>query len=124
MPTNQEQLFTCHSCQLEWSYEFLQTKIEGKSYCVECVEKEQSQAKPQPKSFTCEFCHKQKQEKPIYAHVKNMPDKRDSRDIALICSYCSYARAKKENFYCPRTSSGRDIWDINIPEFDCYCPRN
>src|SRR5438874_429240 len=49
------------------------------------------------------------EEKNVYAHVKNMPDKRDSRDIAVLCSYCSYARAKKENFYCPRFSSGRDV---------------
>ena len=73
------------------------------------MEQETKKDQPQPTSFTCEFCHKSKQEKPTYAHVKNMPDQRDSRDISRLCSYCSYARAKKENFYCPRFSSGRDV---------------
>lgn len=124
MPTN---LFTCSQCNLEWSYEFLKIKDPfGKEYCVECVEKMEEEAQkptPQPQTFTCEFCHQTKEAKPIYAHVKNMPDKRDSRDISQLCSYCSYARAKKENFYCPLKSSGRDVWDISVPEFDCYCPR-
>lgn len=126
--TNKEQLFTCANCKLEWSTEFLQLKTpDGKEYCWDCVdkmEKETKKAQPQPSAFTCEFCHKSKPETPIYAHVKNMPDQRDSREISKLCSYCSYARAKKENFYCPRKSSGRDVWDINIPEFDCYCPRD
>jgi len=72
------------------------------------MEQTAKKAQPQPSTFICEFCHKQKEGQPIYTHIKNMPDKRDSRDISRLCSYCSYARAKKENFYCPRFSSGRD----------------
>ncbi|CAG8461221.1 16970_t:CDS:2 [Gigaspora margarita] len=75
---------------------------------------------PQASTFTCEFCYKQKEGQPTYAHVENMPDKKDSREISRLCSYCSYARAKKTNFYCPRFNSGRDVWDLNTPEQEIF----
>jgi len=116
-----EPIFICHSCQLEWNYEFLGIKNrEGKELCEECAEQ---LINKQNSNFNCEFCHKNQEGKPVLTHVKNMPDKRNSKEISRICSYCSYARAKKENFYCPRFSSGRDNWDINVPEFDCFCER-
>lgn len=127
MKSNREVIFICYSCQLEWGYEFLGIKnSQGEEYCFDCWNNKPEQAENnnfQLKPFICEFCSKNKAEKPIYAHVKNMPDKRNSKEISQICSYCSYARAKKENFYCPRFSSGRDSWDPNVPEFDCFCER-
>jgi len=111
----------CHSCQLEWGIEFINKNNQGEDICVNCGEKPKESVKPD--TFACEFCHQTKLGQAIFAHVKNMTDKRDSRQIATLCSYCSYARAKKENFYCPRFSSGRDSWDLNVPEFDCFCER-
>jgi hypothetical protein len=76
---------------------------------VDKMTEEAKKNKPQPPTFTCEFCHKTKEGTGKYCHVKNMPDKRSSKEVSLICSFCSYYKAKKENFYCPRYSSGRDV---------------
>jgi len=111
----------CHSCQLEWSKEFMNKDNQGRDICMNCGEKPKESFKSD--TFICEFCYQTKIGHAIFAHVKNMPDKRNSREISKLCSYCSYARAKKENFYCPRFSSGRDSWDANLPEFDCFCER-
>src|SRR5207245_1438871 len=77
---------------------------------------------PKPKTQICRFCRQAKlasQLKP--RHIKNLPNQ-DPRQITLICQECLTYRAIKADYYCPRTSKGRDTYEGN--EFDCYCPTN
>ena len=90
----------------------------GKEIVLETEEKELEK----PKTYICRFCRQEKPTNQIKdRHIKNLPDGTDPREIVKICQDCLTYRAIKADYYCPKTSEGRDTYQGN--EFDCYCPQ-
>ena len=133
----EQKLFTCSQCQQEWSKEFIRLVDQnGNKTCVECVEKMlnlaskesgkeinlETEEKEPPKTHICRFCRQEKPTNQIKdRHIKNLPDGTDPREIVKVCQDCLTYRAIKADYYCPRTSEGRDTYGGS--EFDCYCPQ-
>ena len=91
---------------------------------AEIVLKKKSPAKPQP-TFTCQTCQRTHQGTPHQVHVANFQGAGIiPQALTSVCSPCLAERVILANFYCPRTSEGKDTWDPKEPQFDCWCERS
>jgi len=117
--------FTCSSCTREFNIELLRlAKKSGKKVCRHCtlamlkranqltgnhiVLKIKQPIKPQP-TFTCQTCQQSQPGEPHQVHITNYQEQGIlPQQLASICSSCLEERVVLANFYCPRTSEGRD----------------
>jgi myosin heavy subunit len=142
--TNPEEAknFTCSSCTQAFNIELLRlAKKSGKKVCRHCTLamlkranqitgkhivlkiKKQPEANPPPKTFLCQTCQQPQPREPHQVHITNYQDQGiNPRQLANICSPCLQDKVVLANFYCPRTSEGRDTWNPKEPQFDCDCP--
>jgi gamma-glutamylcysteine synthetase len=145
-PTAEPQLevkpstFTCASCTRAFDIELIRLiKKSGKQICRNCtllmlkranqfhgqhivLKIKKSLEKPQP-TFTCQICQQSAQETPHQVHVSNFSEAGiNPRQLTSVCSTCLAEKVVLANFYCPRTSEGRDTYNPHEPQFDCDCP--
>jgi len=137
--TQKTTLFTCHSCQKEQTKELLRLIDKNQNkICRNCTLPMLKRAnqlsgnhivlkikKPvtQNKSFTCQTCHQSTQGEPHQVHITNFQESGIiPQQLTSICPPCLEEKVVLANFYCPKTSEGRDTYNPKEPQFDCYCP--
>ena len=73
--------------------------------------------------FRCVICKEEFSGQPLLRHIANYLDEGiQPKIINPVCQECDRTKVIGADFYCPRVSDGRDVWDPNTPKFDCYCP--
>lgn len=134
----EKELFTCHSCQKEWNNEFLRlVNQQNQKICRNCTLIMLSKANQisgqkivlkkklveKPQTFVCQTCQQTHQGDPHQVHITNyqgiIP-----QNLTSVCSPCLEDKVTIADFYCPRTSEGRDTYNPSEPQFDCWCPIN
>jgi predicted O-linked N-acetylglucosamine transferase (SPINDLY family) len=134
--------FTCSSCVREFNLDLIRlAKKSGKKVCRNCTLamlkranqltgkhmvlkiKKQPEANPPPKTFLCQTCQQSTHGEPHQVHLTNYQEQGiNPRQLTSICSPCLQDKVVLANFYCPRTSEGKDTWDPKEAQFDCWCP--
>lgn len=139
-----DKLFTCLTCQKSFDIKFLRlVDKNNRKICRSCLLKMMDRANQitgqeivlrkkkkeenlevssnQTKTFTCQICQQSYQGKPHEVHITNYQEQGIiPQELTAICSFCLEDKVIIADFYCPRTSEGRDSY--TEPQFDCYCP--
>ncbi|RHZ36068.1 hypothetical protein [endosymbiont GvMRE of Glomus versiforme] len=93
--------------------------------CVNCFQKAQSKAQKKTgtnKTHTCAVCKNVFTSKPRKVHVANKQHIGiEPRRISKVCEGCWENEIIEADYYCPRTSDGRDSLEPGQKEFDCLC---
>jgi len=132
--------FTCSSCSRTLDLDLIRlAKKSGKKICRNCtlhmlkranqitgkhiVLKIKKSPEPTPtETFTCQTCHQSQSGEPHQVHITNYQDQGIvPQQLTSICSPCLEDKVILANFYCPRTSEGRDTYSPREPQFDCHC---
>lgn len=131
--------FTCSSCSGAFNFDLIRlVKKSGKQICRNCtllmlkranqltgqriVLKKKSLENP-AKTFTCQTCQQSSPGEPHQAHITNFQEQGiNPRQLTSVCSTCLNEKVILADFYCPRTSEGRDTYNPKEPQFDCDCP--
>jgi len=141
-----DELFTCFTCQKTFSCKLIRLiDKNNKKICRDCLlkmlnranqetgeeivlrkkKKEEINEISQPPTFICQTCQQNYQGQPHQVHISNYQEQGIiPQQLTSICSYCLQDKVVIADLYCPRTSEGRDTWNPNEPQFDCYCPTN
>ena len=141
-PNSEEaKTFTCSSCTRVFNLDLIRlAKKSGKKICRNCtlimlkranqitglkIVLKKKQQEPTPtKTFTCQTCQQPQPGEPHQVHITNYQDQGIiPQQLASICSDCLEDKVILANFYCPRTSEGRDTYSPKEPQFDCHCPQ-
>ena len=118
--------FFCSSCTHTLNIELIRlAKKSGQKICRNCtllmlkranqltgkhiVLKIKKQPEPQTKTFTCQTCLQPSPGEPHQVHITNFQDQGIvPQQLTSICSPCLENKVSLANFYCPRTSEGKD----------------
>jgi hypothetical protein len=101
-------------------YLYLKEKIGKECICKQCFNKFRIK---ETKTFTCDTCQLESKGQMFEGHVDNYRWQGiNPSNWSKFCLACKDNKIIWANLYCPRTSSGRDSWDLSEPRFDCSCP--
>jgi hypothetical protein len=131
---NHGKSFTCHSCQQPLNKKLVRLiDKKGNKTCLNCVKEMLGEANKESgeeivikrkikEIYHCVICQQEHQGKPTKIHVANYQEAGiNPRELVKVCPSCLEEKVIRADFYCPRTSNGRDSY--TEPEFDCYCKR-
>lgn len=93
--------------------------------CTSCLNKAKDKAGKKAginKTYTCAVCKNTFTSKLRKVHIANKQHIGiEPKRISKVCKGCYENEVIEADYYCPRTSDGRDTLEPGQPEFDCLC---